>query len=230
TTRAGVFATSSVVPGSALLSTTSTSSTSPVSKKPSMTPLIEWRSAYVMSTTETVLPFHMRRRSLRLRPAWWRRDDRLRLVGDQAGRLRALRKGGHRAGRGARLRGDRRGGDGPDLALVQRPAGTLRRLRRRDRRAEHCLVGGIGDALLVRQSLRGARRRRPARLLVGLERGAPLRTGRRGGHGRRLPARAAAMDGRERPLRRGAEPLSRLRPGLLPPGSGGRPKGRHGRP
>src|SRR6185436_415188 len=127
TTRAGVFATSSVVPGSALLSTTSTSSTSPVSKKPSMTPLIEWRSAYVMSTTETVLPFHMRRRSLRLRPAWWRRDDRLRLVGDQAGRLRALRKGGHRAGRGARLRGDRRGGDGPDLALVQRPAGPLRR-------------------------------------------------------------------------------------------------------
>ena len=43
----------------ALLSTTTTSSTTPVAKKPSITSRIESRSAYVISTTETSLPFHM---------------------------------------------------------------------------------------------------------------------------------------------------------------------------
>ena len=56
------------------------------------------------------------------------------------------------------------------------------RLRRRGRRAQHRLVGGVGGAGLVRPPLRGARRRRPARVLLGLERGAPLRAHRRGRH------------------------------------------------
>ncbi len=45
TSRAGVAATSSLVPGSALLLTTRTSSTTPVSRKPSITERIEYRSA-----------------------------------------------------------------------------------------------------------------------------------------------------------------------------------------
>ena len=40
-------------------------------------------------------------------------------------------------------------------------------------------------------------------LLVGLGRGAALRAGRRGGDARRLPARAVALDGAQRALRRG---------------------------
>src|SRR5215212_8347807 len=53
------MATSSLVPGSALLLTTSTSSTRPVAKKPSMVARIEHRSAYVIRITETRFPCHM---------------------------------------------------------------------------------------------------------------------------------------------------------------------------
>ena len=60
----------------------------------------------------------------------------------------------------------------PDLCAkvrrtLRRPRGRRRRLRRRDRRAQHRLVGGLGHARVVHQPLRGARRRRPALLLVG---------------------------------------------------------------
>ena len=58
----------------------------------------------------------------------------------------------------------------------------------------------------------------------------PVRAGRRGRHARRLPARAAALDGRADPLRRVARRAARLRPRLLPAGPRGRPQGRHGRP
>ena len=63
-------------------------------------------------------------------------------------------------------------------------------MRRRDRRAQHRLVGGVGDARLVHQPLRGARRRRPALVLVELGRRAALRAHRRGRDARRLRARA----------------------------------------
>src|SRR5918993_4461490 len=53
------MATSSLVPGSALLLTTSTSSTRPVAKKPSMVARIEPRSAYVIRITETLFPCHI---------------------------------------------------------------------------------------------------------------------------------------------------------------------------
>ena len=50
---------------------------------------------------------------------------------------------------------------------LARPRGRRRRLRRRDRRAQHRLVGGLGDLGLVRPPLRGARRRRAARRSPG---------------------------------------------------------------
>ena len=77
-------------------------------------------------------------------------------------------------------------------AGAQRSERRRRRLRRGDRRAQHRLVGGLGDAGVVRQPLRGARRRRAPGLLVGLGRCAAVRTGGRGGHARRVPARAVA--------------------------------------
>ena len=54
-----------------------------------------------------------------------------------------------------------------------RPRGGAGRLRRGARRAQHRLVGGIGDARLVHQPLRGARRRRPAIVLVATGSDAP---------------------------------------------------------
>ena len=72
----------------------------------------------------------------------------------------------------------------------------------RGRRAQHRLVGGVRGAGLLRPPLRGARRRRPAGLLVGLGRRAAVRAHRRGRHAGRLPARALALGRAQRPLRR----------------------------
>ena len=54
-----------------------------------------------------------------------------------------------------------------------RPGGRRRRLRRRHRRAQHRLVGGLGDLGLVRPPLRRARRRRAAGVLVERRRRCP---------------------------------------------------------
>ena len=60
----------------------------------------------------------------------------------------------------------------------------------------------------------------------GRRRAARLRADRRGRHRRRLRARALAVGGAQRPLRRVARPAARLRLRLLPPGARGRPQGR----
>ena len=81
----------------------------------------------------------------------------------------------------ARPRGGARGPRGAGAACTRTPRSSTRtsarqvrealsdperrghRLRRRDRRAQHRLVGGLGHAAVVREPLRGARRRRAAR-------------------------------------------------------------------
>ena len=141
---------------------------------------------------------------------------------------RARRPRGARArapGRGDRRRRLLRQGAGS----ARRPGRGRRRVRRRGRRAQHRLVGGLGGPGLVRAPLRRARRRRPAGLLVGVGRGAALRAHRRGRHARRLPARARAVDRTQRALRRVARRAARLRLRLLPAGPRGRPQGRQRR-
>ena len=113
-------------------------------------------------------------------------------------------------------------------AALRDPDVGARRLRRRARRPQHRLVGGVGDARLVHQPLRGARRRRPALVLVDLGGRAAVGADGRGGDARRLRARALALGRAQHPLRRVAQPLPRLRPRLLPPGPRGRPQGGHG--
>ncbi len=103
----------------------------------------------------------------------------------------------------------------------RRPPG----LRGGGRSPQHRLVGGLRDARLVHQPLRGAWRRGSAVLLVGLGRGTRLREGRRGGDARRVRARRVALGGAEHPLRRGAVGVSRLRPRFLPAGAGRGPQG-----
>ena len=93
-------------------------------------------------------------------------------------------------------------------AALARPRRRRGRLRRRDRRPQHRLVGGVGDARLVHPPLRGARRRRPARVLVGLGRRAAVRAHRRGRDARRLPARALSVGRAQRALRRVARRAS----------------------
>ena len=112
-------------------------------------------------------------------------------------------------------------------AALQRPRRRGRRLRRRARRPQHRLVGGVGDARLLHQPLRGSRRRRPALVLVDLGGRAAVGADGRGGDAGRLRARAGAVGRAQHPLRRVAQPLPRLRPRLLPPGPRGRPEGGH---
>ena len=109
----------------------------------------------------------------------------------------------------------------PDVAVVG--------LRRGARRPEHRLVGGFGDARVLHQSLRGSRRRRPALVLVDLGGRPAVGADGRGRDPRRLRAGAGAVGRAQRPLRRVAEPLPRLRPRLLPPGPRGGPEGGDGR-
>ena len=88
---------------------------------------------------------------------------------------------------------------------------------------------GSVDARVVHPPLRRARRRRPAGVLVGVDRRAAVRAHRRGRHARRLPARAVAVGGPRAPLRRVARPAARLRLRLLPAGPRRGPQGRHRR-
>ena len=143
-------------------------------------------------------------------------------------------RGRARRPRGARARAPGRRDREPgavrdDPRHAGRPRRRRDRLRRRDRRPQHRLVGGVGDARLVHQPLRGARRRRPALVLVELGRRAGVRARRRGRDARRLRARAVAVGRAQRALRRVARRLPRLRPRLLPAGPRGRPQGRHRR-
>ena len=69
------------------------------------------------------------------------------------------------------------------------PGRRRRGLRRRDRRAQHRVVGGLGDLGVVHPPLRRARRRRAAGVLVERRGAAAVRAHRRGRHRRRLRAR-----------------------------------------
>ena len=89
--------------------------------------------------------------------------------------------------RGARARPpgrrDRRPGLLREAARgARRPRGRRRRLRRRDRRAQHRLVGGLGHLGVVHAPLRRARRRRGRLVLLEPGRDARVRAHGRGRH------------------------------------------------
>ena len=111
-----------------------------------------------------------------------------------------------------------------DPGNARRPRRGRGRLRRRDRGSEHRMVGGVGDAVLIHQPLRGTRRRRPARLLLEPGDAPPYaRTGE-----------VETLDGfvlvlapwvvRNVRFDESLGAAARLRLRLLPPGARGRPR------
>ena len=103
------------------------------------------------------------------------------------------------------------------------------RLRRRRRRAQHRLVGRLGDlGLFTHRYEEFGGGEFPA--LAWDARSSRRTPSRRGRHHRRLRDGALALGDREPPLRRVARPAPRLRLRLLPAGPRGGQEGRHRRP